>query len=68
MFAYLRERHGNTVSVEAEPSAEALLQALSKAGVRTDSCRLAVNCAFVKPEWQLSPGDEIALIPPVSGG
>jgi len=28
----------------------------------------AVNCDFVKPEHVLSDGDELALIPPVSGG
>lgn len=28
----------------------------------------AVNCDFVKPEQALSEGDELALIPPVSGG
>ncbi|BAQ65182.1 MoaD/ThiS family protein [Geminocystis sp. NIES-3709] len=30
--------------------------------------RLAVNLEFVNPEYCLHDGDEIALIPPVSGG
>ena len=29
---------------------------------------VAVNLEYVGPEYQLRPGDEIALIPPVSGG
>ncbi len=30
--------------------------------------KLAVNLEFVSPEFQVKDGDEIALIPPVSGG
>jgi molybdopterin converting factor subunit 1 len=30
--------------------------------------KLAVNLEFVSPEFQVKNGDEIALIPPVSGG
>ena len=30
--------------------------------------RVAVNRAYARPGDALSPGDEIALIPPVSGG
>ena len=29
---------------------------------------LAVNCAYATPETELKEGDEVALIPPVSGG
>ena len=68
LFAYLRERHGSTVTVEAEPKAGAILDALSQAGVNTTSCRLAVGNEFAKPETPVPPNSEIALIPPVSGG
>lgn len=37
------------------------LQALS-------SCLLAVNASYAHEPQMLAPGDEIALIPPVSGG
>ena len=33
-----------------------------------DTLATAVNLAYVGPEHRLSPGDELALIPPVSGG
>ena len=32
------------------------------------SCRLAVDCSYVQASTPVSPGSEIALIPPVSGG
>ncbi|MEB3291708.1 MAG: MoaD/ThiS family protein [Synechococcales bacterium] len=30
--------------------------------------RFGVNLAFVEPQTRLQPGDELVLIPPVSGG
>ena len=32
------------------------------------SCQLAVNEVYVQEPASLSPGDEIAVLPPVSGG
>jgi molybdopterin converting factor subunit 1 len=32
------------------------------------SMRMAVNCVFVTDEHRLRDGDEVAVIPPVSGG
>ena len=32
------------------------------------SCRLARNGHFLKPGELLEPGDEVAVLPPVSGG
>lgn len=32
------------------------------------STRFAVNCEYVAPETLVSDGDELACIPPVSGG
>jgi molybdopterin converting factor subunit 1 len=32
------------------------------------SCRLARNCEYLSQEGCLHPGDEVAIIPPVSGG
>ena len=31
-------------------------------------CRLAVNCEYVAPEAALRAGDEVVVVPPVSGG
>ena len=68
LFAYLKDRLGPSVEVEAAPSAEALLAALRAKGLPTESCRLAVNHEFAEADTRLDPGDELALIPPVSGG
>lgn len=68
MFAYLRERHGATVAVEAEPTADAILTELAEAGVAIDACRLAVGDEFVNGNSPVAPSADIALIPPVSGG
>ena len=32
------------------------------------SCRIAKNGTFLNPNQQLDPGDEVAVLPPVSGG
>ena len=33
-----------------------------------DVTRFGINLAFAAPETRLQPGDEVVLIPPVSGG
>ena len=68
MFAYLKDRHGERVSVEAEPNVEGVLSALSQNGVQTKACRLSVNLSFPSTNLALEETDELALIPPVSGG
>lgn len=47
-----------TVLAEAFPNQQSLLM----------QCRIAVNLEFVEPEQVLLATDELALIPPVSGG
>lgn len=68
LFAYLKDGRGDAVQVEAEPSAGAVLEALRAQGLPVGSCRLAVNHAFASATLALQAGDELALIPPVSGG
>lgn len=68
MFAYLRERHGATVAIDAEPLASAILRALADAGVDTRACRLAVGDEFVALDTPVATGADVSLIPPVSGG
>jgi len=77
LFAVLRERAGRD-SLEVEVAegatvAEALraLGAASEplgAALEAMPVVMAVNRSYVDPEAKLSPGDELALIPPVSGG
>jgi len=33
-----------------------------------NSARLAVNCDYLRPGRDIAAGDEVAIIPPVSGG
>jgi molybdopterin converting factor small subunit len=47
---------------------ELLLARFPGLGPRRESIRLARNGEFVGPEARFEPGDDIALIPPVSGG
>jgi molybdopterin converting factor small subunit len=68
LFAHLREGFGSSVEVEAEPSVASVLHALESAGVAIGASRLAADNAFVRREDLLKPGQELALIPPVSGG
>jgi molybdopterin converting factor subunit 1 len=37
-------------------------------GPAADSAMVAVNLEYVGPDYRLEPGDEVAIIPPVSGG
>ncbi len=76
LFAMLRERGGrDRVALELPVRAtvadalrglaeiEPLGELLARLPVR-----LAVNRDYAAPETMLEPGDELALIPPVSGG
>ena len=74
-FGIMRERLGigeETVEVDAGATVETLMSRLSDlhpdlaAGV--DSVRVAVNRDYVDSSRVLSDNDEVAVIPPVSGG
>jgi molybdopterin synthase catalytic subunit len=70
LFAGLRERAGAEV-VEVElPDGGRVSDALQRLDGLTDGLRvvMAVNQEYAAPETELRPGDELALIPPVSGG
>ncbi len=45
-----------------------LAQTVPRLGTLLPSCRFAVNDAFVDEDQTVDKNDEIALIPPVSGG
>ncbi len=75
LFAALRERAGAPsvqVAVAAPVTVARLLEAIGLQLPRLASalphCRVAVAQEFVDLDHAIDPGDEIALIPPVSGG
>ncbi len=76
LFAVLRERAGrDSIEVELAEGATVAdaLQALAAtpplAGLLERlPVRMAVNRAYAGEETRLAPGDELALIPPISGG
>ena len=68
LFAYLREDHGETIEVSAEPTVNGIFAALSQRGINIKAARLAVNQEFATKDQAIFAGDELALIPPVSGG
>jgi len=75
LFALLQEKAGTDVWVHESPSVltgSALLNAFFDAHPDLEALRhvtrLAVNQAFCVQDARLDPADELALIPPVSGG
>ena len=72
LFAMLRERAGSNVLELELPDGASVDQALQAPQVAalTDglTCLLTVNRVYAPGDQVLLPGDELALIPPVSGG
>ena len=76
LFAILRERAGtNSLEVELDEGATVadLLDELAARPELGDlltrmPVRMAVNRDYAEPGTALAPGDELALVPPVSGG
>jgi len=74
-FAQLRDRLKQpacAVTLPVGATGQDLLRALREqhpdAAAWLAVSRLAVNCEFVSDEVLLRDGDEVALLPPVSGG
>ena len=75
LFAVLRERAGkDSIEIELEEGAT-VAQALDQLSARPSwdlldrmPVRMAVNRDYADPETRLASGDELALVPPVSGG
>lgn len=75
LFAVLREKAGaSEVTLEVEEGSTAsqatalLLQRFPQLRPFADAVLLAVNAGYVDGSHPLAEGDELALIPPVSGG
>ena len=76
LFAILRERAGSeSIEIELEEGATVADALAELSGLASLSgvldrmpVRMAVNRGYASPDTQLAPGDELALIPPISGG
>jgi molybdopterin converting factor subunit 1 len=75
LFAILRERAGaQDVSLDLPDgsriahAADALLKQFPQLSSYLPRVAYAVNQTYAKPDTVLNDGDELALIPPVSGG
>ena len=75
LFAILKERAGtDEVEVDLPDSATvadaiaAIARLPGLGGLSGGSARMAVNREYAAADTRLGPGDELALIPPVSGG
>ncbi len=71
LFAGLRERAGfagREIELAAGACAADVWSALPQLGEEPDGVLYAVNGDYAPAEQPLSDGDELALIPPVSGG
>ena len=70
LFAALRERAGSG-SVELElPDGAVVADVWGKLGLgeEPEGLLYALNRGYAEKSAELSPGDEVAVIPPVSGG
>jgi molybdopterin synthase catalytic subunit len=75
LFAVLRERSGVSNAEIDLPEAATVSVAMDEVGRRFTTIAdllpkvvAAVNLSYARPETLLRDGDELALIPPVSGG
>jgi molybdopterin converting factor subunit 1 len=75
MFATLAQKTGAaSLSIDLDEGAtvrDAMIQLKTRHPVMAeleDKIATAVNMAYVKGDHKLADGDELALIPPVSGG
>lgn len=72
-FASLRDAAGcaqESVAGEASDPRALYIDAAARHGFKMplERVRVAVNGAFAAPDCALSDGDEVAFLPPVSGG
>ncbi len=75
LFALMREKAGTDTVSLALPEGSNVAQALTALqhqypvlAAHLPNARCALGMEFVEPETPLQTGDELALIPPVSGG
>ena len=74
-FASLAEEIGhNRVQVTAQTTLEMMTQLAEKLGpsavaqLQQDNVRVAINHTLIEGEQLLNDGDEVAFLPPITGG
>ncbi len=71
LFASLRERFGygdTEVELEQGQTIADVWRAVAPGHDMPDNVLMALNMNYVKPDTQVSEGDEVAFFPPVTGG
>ena len=71
LFAGLRERAGwgeQPWPLQSGADAVSVWQALGFGDAIPDGTRVAINQQFQSPQQPLQQGDELAFLPPISGG
>ena len=71
LFAGLRERAGwgeRPWPLQSGADAVSVWQALGFGDAIPDGTRVAINQQFQNPQQPLQQGDELAFLPPISGG
>jgi len=69
LFGRLREEHGwRERLVELPRPATTVAQLQQQLGIHFSGLRWAVNQDFATPDHPLHPGDELAFLPPITGG
>jgi MoaE-MoaD fusion protein len=68
LFAGLRERAGASHVDVVVPDDATVADLLDAMELAPRSCVAAINREYADPTARIAPGDEVALVPPVSGG
>lgn len=70
LFAGLRDRFGESIESPVEPPCRVadMQSALIAMDCWPAGTRLAINRRFALDDETVTPGDEVAVIPPVTGG
>ena len=69
LFGRLREEHGwHEQLVELPQPLTTVAQLQQDLGIHCPGLRWAVNQDFATPDHPLQPGDELAFLPPITGG
>lgn len=71
LFAALRQQAGQEQLLLELPAGSTVQDAaarLAQQGLAVSGCMVAVNDAYAAPDTALQGGDELAILPPVSGG
>jgi len=68
LFGHLRERLGGRVREVRLPVGATVGEAIGALEIAGDGVRFAIGDELVEPDRTLRDGEELAVLPPVSGG